>query len=51
MQNFPLVHAAGQEKLSTGGSREGMSNVCHGRDTTKKSLLSLEQSMLKAVVN
>ena len=36
--------------VSTSGLREGMSDVCHGRDSTEKPLKPLEQSMLKAVV-
>ena len=50
LQNFSLVHAAGGERQSTSGLREGMSDVCHGRDSTEKPPQPLEQSMLKAVV-
>lgn len=50
LQDFSLVHAAGQERPSLSGLKEGMSNVCHGRDSTEKPPLLPEQSMLKAVV-
>lgn len=50
VQNFFLVHAAGQERQSMSGLREGMSNVCHGRGSSEKPPPQPEKSMSKAVV-